>query len=109
MSLRIYNITILMARSAGGFARRIAQHDPDLARQLQRAATSVPLNLAEGLYSQGGNRRARLHTAMGSANEVMACLDVGAALGYLDERDVAAERDRLDHIRATLYKLIRLR
>ena len=107
MSLRIYNTSILMARSAGGFARRIAQHDPDLAKQLQRAATSVPLNLAEGLCSHAGNRRSRLHTAMGSANEVMACLDVSAALGYIDEREIIAERDRLDHIRATLYKLIR--
>jgi hypothetical protein len=36
----------------------------------------------------------------------MACLDVAAAAGYVNAREVACERDRLDRIVATLYKLI---
>jgi hypothetical protein len=47
----------------------IEGHDKDLARQIRRAANSVALNLAEAAGSDRGNRKARLHTALGSARE----------------------------------------
>jgi four helix bundle protein len=85
---------------------RIGGKDVNLADQLRRAATSVPLNLYEGAYSQGRNERARWYTALGSAAEVRACLDVAEALGYLDEIDDGL-RDTVDHIVATLHRLTR--
>jgi four helix bundle protein len=106
MAVRIYDVTIDMVRQVSAFARRVQRFDPDLARQMRRASASVPLNLSEGLYSQGRNREARLHNSMGSAKETLACLDVAAAAGYVREREVMQERDRLDRIVATLYKLI---
>ena len=42
--LTIYPVTLLMARDAALAADRIGRRDPDLARQLRRAAASVPLN-----------------------------------------------------------------
>ena len=63
---------------------RIEHRDTDLARQLRRAAASVALNMAEGTGSHGGTRRQRFLSALGSANEVLACFDVAAALGYCD-------------------------
>ena len=109
MALEIYNVAIAMVRSVSGVARRVERRDCDLARQLRRAAASVPLNLSEGLHSQGKNRESRLYNSMGSAKEVLACLDVAAASGYVAERDVEGERDRIDRIVATLYKLIHRR
>ncbi|HWB81140.1 MAG TPA: four helix bundle protein [Nannocystaceae bacterium] len=106
MALRIYGVAIEMVRVVAGFARQIEPRDPDLARQLRRASSSVPLNLNEGLHSQGRNREARLFNAMGSAKETLACVDVAAALGYVSEQAAATERDRLDRIVATLWKLI---
>jgi four helix bundle protein len=41
--------------------------------------TSIPLNVAEGSYSQGRNRRARYYTALGSARETLACFEVAEA------------------------------
>jgi len=38
--------------------RRIELRDKDLARQLRRCSVSVALNVAEGMYSRGGNRTA---------------------------------------------------
>jgi len=35
----------------------IGRHDPDLARQGKRAASSIALNTAEGYGSMDGNRR----------------------------------------------------
>ena len=51
---------------------RVRSRDRSLADQLTRAASSVALNIAESNYSDAGNRRARLFTAAGSANETRA-------------------------------------
>jgi four helix bundle protein len=109
--LMIYDTALEMVRSVSAVARRVERSDPDpdLARQMRRACTSVPLNLAEGMHSQGRNRSARLYNSMGSAKETLACLDVSAAAGYVEEHEVAGERDRIDRIVATLYRLIHRR
>jgi four helix bundle protein len=107
--LMIYDTALEMVRGVSAVARRVERVDPDLARQMRRACTSVPLNLAEGMHSQGRNRSARLYNSMGSAKETLACLDVSAAAGYVDEQEVAGERDRIDRIVATLYRLIHRR
>jgi four helix bundle protein len=106
MELRIYSVVIDTVRELRPLLERIKTRDSNLADQLRRAATSIPLNLHEGAYSQGGNVRARFHTALGSAAEVRACLDVAEALGYIDGVD-AGLRDRLDQVVATLHRLAR--
>ena len=106
MALRIYSVAIDMLRELRPLMERIRSRDSNLADQLRRAATSIPLNLHEGAYSQGRNTRARFHTALGSAAEVRACLDVAEALGYLDGVDPGL-RDTLDRVIATLYRLAR--
>jgi four helix bundle protein len=106
MALRIYSVAVEMVRALRPVMERIAKHDSNLADQLRRAATSVPLNLQEGAYSQGGNVRTRFHTALGSAAEVRACLDVAEALGYIEAPEPALH-DRLDRIVATLHRLAR--
>jgi four helix bundle protein len=107
VKLRTYDLSIDAVRGISRLVGRVEMKDPDLARQLRRALASVPLNLAESEYSQGRLRASRLHSAMASANEVIACLDVAAAAGYIPPQAIAADRDRLDHIVASVYKLIR--
>ena len=80
--LRIYDDIVSLLTDLRGPIAAVQRHDADLARQLRRAATSVLLNVAEGSGVRAGNRRQRYHTALGSALEVRACLDAGAALGY---------------------------
>ena len=104
--LRIYPTTLLMARDAALAASQIQRHDTDLARQLRRAAASVPLNTAEGSGSRGGNRKARYSDALGSAYETRACLQVAAAMGYLPEPSPEVAQ-RLDGIIAVLFTLTR--
>ena len=104
--LRIYSVALTVARDAAVAAKVIGLQDVDLARQLRRAAASVPLNLAEGAGVFGGHRRQRYLTALGSAREVLAVLETGHMMGYCDT--VAdCTRDRLDPIIGTLVGLVR--
>jgi four helix bundle protein len=106
--LRIYKIVLEMIALVARIADEIEKRDPDLARQLRRALSSVALNTAEGMGNTGGHKRQRYQTALGSAREVMACLDVAKAMGYIGE--IAANTlDHIDHIIATLTKLVRRR
>jgi four helix bundle protein len=61
----------------------VARRDRDLASQLRRALSSVPLNLAEGLGTQAGNARLRFETARGSLCEARAAVRVAVAWGYV--------------------------
>ena len=106
MGLRIYAVAIDMVRQLRPVIERIGVKDANLADQMRRAATSVPLNLSEGAYSRGGHVRARFHNALGSAAEVRACLDVAEAMGYLDRVDPKL-RDTLDRVVATVHRLAR--
>ncbi len=84
---------------------RIKRHDRALADQLRRAASSVALNVAEADYSDPGNKRARLFTVAGSANETRAALRVAVDWGYCEVVEAAAARGLLDRIIAMLWRL----
>ncbi|UJR79134.1 four helix bundle protein [Sandaracinus amylolyticus] len=103
--LRIYTDAVELVRDAARLGEAVKPRSAELARQLERAAISVPLNLAEADGVRGGNRRLRNLTALGSAREVSACLDVIEALGAA--RVDAAMRARLDRIIGTLVRCTR--
>jgi four helix bundle protein len=71
---------------------------------MRRAATSIALNVAEGMYSRGKNKGVRFHTALGSAREAMAYLEVAAALGYVAEPD----EDTMQVLNRIVGTLVRL-
>ncbi|MDI3286352.1 four helix bundle protein [Polyangium sp. 15x6] len=103
--LRIYEVVLAMAGDAGRIAERIERKDRDLARQLRRAAQSVALNVAEGMGSLSGHKRQRYSTALGSAREVLACVQVAQAMRYIESVNPTV-LDRMDHVIATLGRLV---
>jgi four helix bundle protein len=86
---------------------RIKRHDRSLADQLGRAASSIALNIAESNYSDPGNRKARLFSAAGSANETRTALRIAVAWGYVVPRDAEAARALVERVVAMLWKLTR--
>ena len=102
-----YQISLAGVRAVRPLIGRVQACDADLARQLRRCLSSVPLNIAEGSRSRGRNVQARYSTAMGSAREVIACLQTAEALGYLQADGLPAVIDRFDHVIAVLFKLCR--
>ena len=104
--LRIYTTILQTINQLTPAIRVIERRDRDLGKQVRRAAASVALNVAEGEYSRGGNQAARFHSALGSARETLACLEVAVALEYLPVLDESVVAN-LNQIVATLVKLVR--
>ncbi len=104
--LRIYSTIIETLRDLRPLMEQIGRHNRALEDQLRRAASSIALNCAEASGQRGKSRALRYSTALGSARETRACLHVADALGYTAAVD-ASVLDRLDHIIATLVKVIR--
>jgi four helix bundle protein len=102
--LRIYQVVLEVLKQLQPTLRRIEVRDRDLARQLRRCSSSVALNIAEGMYSRGRNRGARYHSALGSARETLACLEVAVVCNYVQQNPTL--HDQLDRIVATLVKLV---
>ena len=76
--------------------------------QLDRASTSIPLNIAEGNGKFSRNDRARfLEIARGSALECAACLDVMVVRGLVAEDDIAIRKEQLSRIVQMLMGMLR--
>jgi len=76
--------------------------------QLDRASTSIPLNIAEGNGKFSAKDRARfLEMARGSALECAACLDVLLARKLVGEQQIAGQKEKLARIVQMLIGLLR--
>jgi four helix bundle protein len=76
--------------------------------QLDRASTSIPLNIAEGNGKFSARDRARFfEMARGSALECAACLDVLLVRKLATEEQVAAPKEKLARIVQMLIGLLR--
>lgn len=105
MKLQVIDNAINLLQHLRPAISRIRARDKRLATQIVDAANSVALNLGEGEYSDPGNRRARFHTAAGSASEVRAGIRAARAWGYVSEAHVQGALRELDIILAVLWKL----
>jgi four helix bundle protein len=102
--LEAYVVSQSLIRSLRTIVPAIKKNDRDLADQLRRAATSVLLNIGEGEYRAGGDRRHHFEIAAGSANEVRACLDAADAWGWTVDDSEA--RMHLKRVQGMLWGLV---
>ncbi len=105
MNLEVHRVALEAISALRPLVPRVQRRDRSLASQLTRAASSVVLNIAEAEYSDPGNRRARLHSAAGSANESRSALLVAMAWGYVSEQQAAPAAELLDRVVAMLWRL----
>src|SRR5687768_2771211 len=78
----LLDLSVQLIAALRPIADDIARHDRDLSRQLKRASSSVPLNIAEGNRRGGQDRTHHLRIAAGSAAETRVALQVAAGWGY---------------------------
>ena len=84
----------------------IRKHDPKLHNQLRDAASSVPMNLAEGNRRKGKDGVYLWSVAAGSADEVYTGLRTAVAWRYLRAESVSEALDQLDHLQAMIWQLM---
>jgi four helix bundle protein len=107
MAFQALELSIELIGTLQPLMARIKQRDKSLADQIARAATSIALNLGEAEMSDPGNRKARLFTAAGSANETLTALRVAVAWRHLSTSQRAPAALLLRRINAILWKMTR--
>jgi four helix bundle protein len=100
-----YELSLELIDSLADLLDRIRKHDADLARQLRRAGSGVPLQIAEGNRRTGKDRLQFFRIASGSADEVRACLHVALRWRYLDAEAAARAMSLCDRLLAILWRL----
>ena len=106
--LRIYPVSLAMVAEVTPYVERIARRDRDLARQLrvEEGEHGGAAQSGRGFGTRGGRRRNTYEIALGEARETRACLQVAEAIGYVGKMTPGLA-DKLDHVIATLVKLVR--
>ena len=104
--LEVYQVAVRFVALANDVVEALPRGRGYLGDQLQRAATSVPLNIAEGAGEHSGSEKARIYRiARRSATESAAILDVCRQLALITPERYAAGRELLLRIVSMLTKL----
>ena len=96
-----------LIRALRPLCEQIARQSPDLADQLRRAATSVMLNIGEGVRRTGRDKKRAYRIAAAEAREVGAALEAAVAWAWVDDAAVTAARALADRVARVTYALAR--
>ncbi len=105
MTFEVLEVAVELVSALRAPLAAIAAKDADLAKQLRRAASSVPLNIGEGNQRCGGDRVHHFRVAAGSAAETVAALRVAQAWRYAEADSLEPALARCDRVRAMLWRL----
>jgi four helix bundle protein len=89
--------------------RRLPREEQyELASQIRRASKSILANIAEGYGNKRSPAKFRsyLDIALGSANEVIVHLEVGNAIGYFEDAEIASLIQDYEIVAKQLFRLI---
>jgi four helix bundle protein len=100
-----YDVALDLIRALRPVVAQLRKHSPDAADQVERAASSIVLNLAEGGRRHGRDPRRFFDMAHGSAGEIRGALDLADAWGW--QVDSAQARALLDRELSLLWGLTR--
>ena len=100
-----YTVALDLIRALRPVVAQLRQYSPESADQVERAASSIAYNLAEGSRRNGRDPKRFFDMAHGSAGEIRGALDVADAWGWHVESEQA--RALLDRELALLFGLTR--
>ena len=104
--LDVYKVSIEFVILSNEIAEQLPRGKSYLADQLQRASSSISLNIAEGAGEFAGNEKCRFYRmAKRSATECAAVLDLCSRLGFVEETKHLKGREFLLRIVAMLTKM----
>ncbi|TMQ03824.1 MAG: four helix bundle protein [Deltaproteobacteria bacterium] len=96
-----YDVALDLIRALRPVVAQLRTYSPEAAEQVERAASSIVLNLAEGGRRNGRDPRRFYDMAHGSAGEIRGALDVADAWGW--QIDGAHARALLDRELSLLW------
>ena len=106
--LDVYRVAVDFLALALRILDGIPRQRRELRSQLERAAMSVPLNIAEGCGKPSGADRARYHAiARGSALECGALLDVCGLMGHATHEQIEDGKRMVGRVVAMLTRMCR--
>ena len=105
MSFDALDVALEMNRQLADLNAAIGRSDPDLARQIRRAASSAALNLAEGRQRAGRDRQHLYRGAAGSAAEARTALEIARAWRYVAADELVDAIALCDRVQAMLWRL----
>src|SRR6266704_1264347 len=100
-----YTVALDLIRALRPVVAQLRKHSPEAADQVERAASSIVHNLAEGSRRNGRDPKRFYDMAHGSAGEIRGALDVADAWGW--QIDSAHARALLDRELRLLWGLTR--
>lgn len=100
-----YTVALDLIRALRPVVVQLRTHSTDAADQVERAASSIVHNLAEGSRRNGRDPKRFFDMAHGSAAEIRGALDAADAWGWLVDSEPA--RTLLDRELALLFGLTR--
>ena len=104
--LDVYQAAIDLVTLINSVVENLPRGRAYLADQLQRAGTSVPLNVAEGAGEFSSNEKIRFYRmARRSATECAGIFDICQRLNIIDEKNYSKSRELLMRIVAMLTKM----
>jgi four helix bundle protein len=86
-----YSVALDLIRALRPVVEELRKHSRDAADQVERAASSIVLNIAEGDRRRGRDPRRFFDMAHGSAGEILGALDLADAWGWQLESQEARE------------------
>ena len=100
-----FEVALQIIRSLRPVVGKVRMHSADLARQIERSASSVAGNLAEGNRRVGKDRAHHFRIAAGSADETRGHLRVAEAWGWVDQEEIAQALSLVDRELGLLWGL----
>jgi four helix bundle protein len=100
-----YTVALDLIRALRPVVAQLRQYSPDAADQIERAASSIVLNIAEGDRRNGRDPKRFFAIAHGSAGEIRGALDLAEAWGWQIDCELA--RALLDRELRLLWGLTR--
>ena len=105
--LDVYRVSRELSREVARIARQVRRKRPDLAGQLQRATSSIALNIAEACGKPTFRRRAYfLRVARASATNAASALDHMVDIGLLDATDIRTSKALIVRIVSMLIRML---
>lgn len=90
-----YDVALDLIRALRPVIAQLRGYSPEAADQIERAASSIVLNLAEGDRRHGRDPRRFFDMAHGSAGEIRGALDLADAWGWqIESKQARALLDR---------------